>query len=209
MSDALRTDEYSKTSYTYADYLEWEGQERYELINGEAYMMASPTVAHQRILMGLSLQFGNWLSGKPCEVFSAPLDVRLFPKKNRSDSTVVQPDLLVVCTSRASGVCNNFLTHDDRRESCDSNKLSNDSVNGSPDMVIEIFSELDTYSYSLRKFACYLEAGVREYWIVDSETKKVIVNFLDNGYYIGTFYDKDASIPVSILPGLKISLKNL
>jgi len=41
MSDALRTEDYPKTKYTYADYLEWEGPERYELINGEAYMMAS------------------------------------------------------------------------------------------------------------------------------------------------------------------------
>ncbi|MCL2233299.1 MAG: Uma2 family endonuclease [Treponema sp.] len=41
MSDALRNDGFGKNKrYTYADYLEWEGPQRYQLINGEAYMMA-------------------------------------------------------------------------------------------------------------------------------------------------------------------------
>ena len=188
MSDALRTDDYVKASYTYADYLEWEGPERYELLSGEAYMMASPTVAHQRISKKLLVQFDNWLEGKPSEIFSAPLDVRPFPKKNKSDSTIVQPDLLVVC---------------------DDNKLSKGSVDGAPDLVIEIISPSNTHSKLFLKFQYYLKAGVREYWVVDPESKSIQVHVYDNGRYISTFYNKDANIPVAILPGLKITLKDL
>jgi len=120
MSDAMAIDNFDENrSYTYADYLTWEGKERYQLINGEVFQMASPSVIHQAILMGLSSKFDNWLQGKPCKVFASPLDVRLFPKKDKSDKTVVQPDLLVVC---------------------DKNKIVKNSIDGSPDLVIEIVS---------------------------------------------------------------------
>ncbi|MCL2761912.1 MAG: Uma2 family endonuclease [Treponema sp.] len=190
MSDALRIDDEftEKRSYTYADYLEWEGPERFQLLNGEVFQMASPSVTHQSLLMELSLQFGNWLRGKPCQVFAAPLDVRLFPKKDNSDKTVVQPDLLVVC---------------------DKNKLSKGSVNGPPDLVLEIVSPSNSHSELFRKFQYYLEAGVREYWIIDPESKKVQVHIYENGRYISTIYTEDVRIPVAVLPGLEITFEGL
>jgi hypothetical protein len=51
MSDAIPSSEFEENRrYTYADYLGWEGPERYQLINGEAFMMVSPSVAHQGII---------------------------------------------------------------------------------------------------------------------------------------------------------------
>ena len=189
MANALRADNYEeKPSYTYADYLEWEGPERYELYNGEAYQMASPTVTHQALLMGLSIQFGNWLQGKPCKVFAAPLDVRLFPKKDKSDKTVVQPDLLVVC---------------------DETTIDKGSINGAPDLVIEIVSPSNSYSELFRKFHYYLKAGVREYWVVDPEEKIVQVHIYENGHYISTAYEDNEHISVTVLPGLEIALEDL
>ena len=189
MSDALRADEYEDNDrYTYADYLKWPGTERYQLINGEAFMMASPSVAHQAILMGLSSKFDIWLQGKPCKVFAAPLDVRLFPKKDNSDNTVLQPDLLVVC---------------------DNKKLSKGSVDGPPDLVVEIISPSNTHSRLFHKFQYYLEAGVREYWIIDPAEKKVHVHIYDNGRYITSIYEDNACVPVTILQGLEIPLEDL
>jgi len=190
MSDAIRIDEAFEENrrYTYADYLTWEGPQRYELLGGEAFMMSSPSVAHQAILAELVTEFNTWLRGKPCRVFAAPLDVRLFPKADKSDRTVVQPDLLVVC---------------------DESKLDKGSVNGPPDMIIEIFSPSNSSSELLRKFNYYLEAGVREYWVLDPETKKVNVHIYENGRYISmTFKDNDR-IPVTVLQGLEISLEAL
>jgi len=189
MSDPARIDEYEDNRhYTYADYLKWEGTERFQLINGEVYQMASPSVAHQALLMGLSAKFDNWLQGKPCRVFGSPLDVRLFPKKDKSDSTVVQPDLLVVC---------------------DKSKLSKGSVDGPPDLVIEIVSPSNTYSELFLKFNYYLKAGVREYWVIDPEIKKIVVHIYENGHYLSTNYEDNDHIPVTILPGLEISLEEL
>jgi Uma2 family endonuclease len=123
MSDALRIDYEENQRYTYADYLKWESTERYQLMYGEAFMMASPSVGHQGIVAELVMQFKMFLRGKPCRVFPAPLDVRPFPEEDDSDDTVVQPDLLVVC---------------------DRAKLATGSVNGAPDLVIEIASPSNT-----------------------------------------------------------------
>ncbi|MDR1863595.1 MAG: Uma2 family endonuclease, partial [Treponema sp.] len=120
--------------FTYADYLEWEGSERYELINGEAFLMASPSVEHQAILGEIARQIANFLVGKPCRVFMAPLDVRLFPREDKSDNTVVQPDILVVC---------------------DKSKLSKGSVDGPPDLVMEIVSPSNTQKLMFLKFQTY------------------------------------------------------
>ena len=189
MSDAARIDEFdTKNSYTYADYLTWEGPERYELINGQSYMMASPSVVHQAILVELTLQFGNWLQGKPCKVFPAPLDVRLFPKSDKSDETVVQPDLLVVC---------------------DKDKISKNSIDGAPDLVVEILSPSNIEKYLLLKFHYYLKAGVREYWVIDPKGKTVYVHCYDNERFDSTMYKENDCVPVDVLPGLKIDFKEI
>jgi len=191
MSDALRIDEEyytEKRRYTYADYLEWEGPERYQLFNGEVYQMASPSVEHQAILGEIFNQFYNWLKGKPCRVFASPLDVRLFPKKDKSDKTVVQPDLLVVC---------------------DKAKIAEGSINGAPDLVIEIVSPSNTHSELFLKFQYYMKAGVREYWIIDPGRKNVQVNLYDNGRYITSLYEDNTPIPVTILPGMEVNIEEL
>jgi Uma2 family endonuclease len=185
----MRISEFEENGrYTYADYLEWEGPERYQLINGEAFMMASPTVAHQALAMELSIQFGNWLRGKPCRVFAAPLDVRLFPEEDNSDNTVVQPDVLVVC---------------------DKDKLGKGSINGPPDLVIEILSPSNSNKEMFLKFHYYMEAGVKEYWVIDAEEKRILVHINENGRYISTGYKENACISVTVLPGLNIDLQTL
>ena len=190
MQNAARVGEefQGERRYTYADYLEWEGQERYELYDGEAFMMSSPSVAHQALLMGLSSAFDVWLQGKPCRVFAAPLDVRLFPKEDKSDRTVAQPDLLVVC---------------------DKDKLDKGSVNGPPDLIIEIFSPSNTRGDLFRKFNYYLEAGVREYWVIDPESRSAQVHIYENGHYISSTYSGNDRIPVATLEGFEISLEAL
>lgn len=174
--------------YTYADYLEWEGPERYQLLGGEAFMMASPSVAHQAILRDLSRQFSTWLLGKPCQVFFAPLDVRLFPEEDNSDDTVVQPDMLVVCGK---------------------GKLGKGSVNGPPDMLVEINSPSNSSGELLRKFQYYLDAEVLEYWIIDPDGKKVQVHVYEKGRFISTGYKEAVHIPVTVLPGLAVDLGSL
>ena len=169
---------------TYADYSAWDGDERWELINGVPYAMSpGPSEGHQSVLLKLARQLGDYLDGKPCKVFVAPFDVRL--NANTYDDTVVQPDILVVC---------------------DDSKLDGKSCVGAPDLVIEILSPSTALKDKNLKFKKYLEAGVREYWIADPDSKTISAHILDNGRYYVTSYAEADTAPVQVLEGCEIDL---
>jgi len=110
--------------YSYADYLSWKFGERIELIKGYIRQMAAPNAYHQEISIELSTYFKNHFKAtqKPCKVFSAPFDVRLYnyAKSATADKdiyTVVQPDLSIIC---------------------DKSKIDTKGCLGAPDLIIEI-----------------------------------------------------------------------
>jgi Uma2 family endonuclease len=175
-----------ETRYTYADVLTWDEGERYELLDGEALMMATPSRIHQKILGELFAQFHNFLKGKPCEVYPAPFGVRLFPQKDNSDDTFFEPDITVVC---------------------DPSKLDDRGCNGPPDLVVEILSP-STAKYDLiEKLNKYRLAGVRECWFVDPEEKIVQAHIMEGGEHKFAVYESGDTAPVRILPGCQIDLK--
>ena len=173
--------------YTYADYKDWELKpgERYELIRGVPYAMSAPNLPHQRVLRELILEIGNFLKGKPCEVFAAPLDVRLFYEEDESDDTVVQPDIVVICDDEKKGY-----------EGC----------RGAPDLAVEILSPSNTAIEMERKLNLYREAEIKEYWIADPKNKHIRVYRLANGRYEMEAYSAGDTLRSAALPGLTISL---
>ena len=174
--------------YTYADVLEWDESIRAEIIDGDLYMMAPPDTSHQDISREIFVRFCNFLKGKTCRAYSAPFGVRLFPKKNLSDDTFVEPDIIVVC---------------------DKNKIDKRGCNGAPDLIIEVLSPSTARHDQMVKFRLYQKAGVREYWIVDGENRVLYVHILENGNYVTTVYDETEEVPVSVLPGCIIPLKEV
>jgi len=177
----------SDKRYTYADYASWNDDNRYELIDGVAYMMSAPSTEHQRILGKLYVLIANYLDGKQCEVFLSPFDVCINGKGD-SDDTVVQPDILVIC---------------------DDSILDEKRCNGAPDMTIEILSPSTSSRDRIKKLNKYLQAGVREYWIVDPETKDVAVHILENGKYTINVYEYDDLISISIFKDCEIALRDV
>ena len=155
-------------SYTYADYLLWQFEERVELLRGRLRQMAAPSRKHQTISMKLTRPLVNAVWGGPCCVFAAPFDVRLtrFSKaQNKEVITVVQPDLCVIC---------------------DAAKLDDRGCLGAPDLIVEILSPGNSRTEMKDKFEIYQEAGVLEYWIVLPTEKTIQVWKLnDEGFYIG------------------------
>jgi Uma2 family endonuclease len=192
----------SRKKYTYADVLEWDESVRAEIINGELFMM--PLTQHQFILSELFFIIKRFLQGKSCKVIPAPFGVRLFPRDDLSDDTLVEPDITVVC---------------------DPDKIDDRGCNGAPDLVIEILSPSNKRHDMLRKFNLYLDAGVKEYWVVDPEQESVQVHILRGDRYTTEVYAlpregeelppalakvEVASVaPVSVLPGLKIDLRDV
>lgn len=179
-----------KERFTFADVLTWDENERIEIIDGEAVMMAPPTVRHQRISREIFRQLANYLEGKKCEVFAAPFGVRLFEKDGdrlEDVDTMVEPDISVVC---------------------DKNKLDKNGCKGAPDMVIEILSPSTLRHDRLVKLGLYQRAGVREYWIVDPENRAVQV-FLQDGngsLKIHEEYGPGDVVKVNVLDGCFVEL---
>lgn len=176
--------------FTFKDYLTWNDNERWELINGVAYNMApAPSVNHQRISRQLLLQIGIFLSDKPCEVFSAPLDVRLSETNEKDEDTknVVQPDIVVIC---------------------DSSKLDEKGCKGAPDLIIEIVSPASASIDNIKKMELYEKNGVKEYWIVHPIYKIITIHKItENGLYgKPEIYSEEDKIKVELLKGLTIDL---
>ena len=88
-------------------------------------------------------------------------------------------------------------------------KRGNEGCRGAPDLVIEILSPSNTGEEYVRKFNLYLEAGVREYWVVAPKSKTVQVFDLQNGAYIGTVYHSGAALSSKVLEGLTVTLDGL
>ena len=173
--------------YTYADYASWDDDKRYELIDGVAYLMSSPTFTHQRIIINLARKLADYLDGKPCEVVIAPMDICLGAKGD-DDDTVVQPDVFVIC---------------------DKTKIEKSRLNGAPDLAIEVISPSTSRHDRIKKLNKYLQAGVREYWIVDPEDKAITVHVLENGRYVLSAFEETDTISVNILDGCTISLPDV
>ncbi|MDI9258725.1 MULTISPECIES: Uma2 family endonuclease [Alicyclobacillus] len=154
MSKPERT---SDVRYTYREYVEWDGPERWELIEGVPYLLASPSPLHQQIVLQLGAEFALYLRGRPCRAFVAPMDLCFEEDEGTMD--VVQPDLFVICPPY----------REDRR------------VVGVPVLVAEVLSPSTAAHDTIRKMLLYERAGVPEYWIVEPEERAVHVYRANHG----------------------------
>jgi Uma2 family endonuclease len=158
-----------KASYTYADYLMWHFKERVELIKGKIFKMSpAPSSFHQDISGNLFFELRNFINKGPCKLYAAPFDVRLINfKQSTADyqiTTVVQPDLCVIC---------------------DRSKIDEKGCIGAPDLIIEILSPGNSKKEMDIKYDLYEENGVLEYWIVNPSEKTIAIFVLQNEKYIG------------------------
>jgi Uma2 family endonuclease len=143
----------------------WQFQERVELIKGFVIKMSpAPSSRNQGISHNLNGCFYINFHKKPCRVFVAPFDVRLPIKSDMKETTVVQPDLCVIC-------------HE--------SKIDKRGCNGSPDLVVEIISPGNSKHDIHTKFNLYQEAAVKEYWIIVPEERTIFIYTLSNGKYVG------------------------
>ncbi|HLA34067.1 MAG TPA: Uma2 family endonuclease [Rhodocyclaceae bacterium] len=177
----------SAVVHTYADYITWPADARYELIDGVAYAMSpAPTRRHQRIVGQVFRQIANALDGARCEAYIAPFDVRL-PQGDASDAaidTVVQPDISIIC---------------------DPDKLDERGCCGAPDWIIEVLSPGTVGHDQIVKKALYERVGVREYWTVHPIDNIVTVYVLENGSYgKPTLQELIGTTSSAVLPGVAV-----
>lgn len=169
--------------YTLDDYYAWPEDQRIELIDGVIYEMKAPTATHQSAAGEIYRQIANFIldhKGK-CRPFIFPIDVQL----DRDHKTMVQPDVIIVCNT---------------------DMIIDRCVFGAPDFVLEVLSPSTRRKDCVKKLDKYMEAGVREYWMVDIKQKKVVVYQFESETY-PVIYGFEQPVPVGIYDGkLKIDM---
>lgn len=170
--------------YTIADIYNLPEGQRAELMNGKMYMMAPPNTRHQELVHFLDKTIGNYIDSEngDCKIFPAPFGVFL----NESDAEYVEPDISVIC---------------------DKSKIDEDGCKGAPDWVIEIVSPASrSRDYGIKLFK-YRAAGVREYWIVDSDKDRITVWSFEQD--IMEEYSFCNSVKAGIYDGFEIDFSKL
>lgn len=171
--------------YTIDDIDSLPGGVRAELIDGRIYYMASPTFTHQNILGWLYVEITNYIrsKGNSCKVVMAPFAVFL----NKDTVNYVEPDISVIC---------------------DVSKLDDKGCHGAPDWILEISSP-STHRMDMGiKLFKYRTAGVREYWVVDTDNKEIFVwNFENDDNFVK--YSFADIVPAGIYHDYSINFSTL
>jgi Uma2 family endonuclease len=130
-----------------------------QLINDVIVMSPAPTPPHQELLDEIYYQLKNYVkTNNKGKTFFAPVDVYL------NEKNVYQPDIFYLSNEQISFV---------KRK----------AVYGAPALVIEILSE-GNKRYDLKdKKLVYAQSGVKEYWVIDPDTKQCKGFILNNGTY--------------------------
>ena len=169
--------------YTLEDYYALPDHVRAELIDGNLILMESPSSIHQILVNRICYSLTSYIDthkGK-CMAIPSPMDVQL----DCDEKTMLEPDVLVVC---------------------DRSKIIHRCVYGAPDFIVEILSPSTKRKDMTLKLTKYWNAGVREYWVVDPDRKKIITYCQpreeNRGFdYDVALYGFDDVVPVGIFSG--------
>ncbi|WP_018751274.1 type II toxin-antitoxin system Phd/YefM family antitoxin [Paenibacillus sanguinis] len=182
------------TSYTrvsHEEFLELSeaSDQRFELIDGILYNLASPSFQHQHAVHELHGAFYGWFKGKPCTPLTAPFDVTL--QKSVGNTCVVQPDLVVIC---------------DKEHMDEHGKYQ-----GIPKLVVEVLSPSTRSRDVIQKLDLYRACGIQEYWVVDPMKQQITVyifrdkEIADICYYTNA---ADSFAASQVFDGLHISMSD-
>ena len=167
--------------YTIEDYYRLPEGERFELIDGVLYDMGAPTLTHQDIVGNIYFELKMHIRNNkgPCKVYVSPVDVHVNPFDNK---TMVQPDVMVICKKE---------------------KIEIKTIEGAPDLVVEVVSPSSRKRDGIIKYQKYRDTCVREYWIVDPMKGFTTVHHFSDGKETGSpeVYPFSESIPVGIWNG--------
>lgn len=146
---------------TYEEFTDFykKTDKRYEFIDGEVFLLASPLLTHQKVVMNLLSILIQTFKDKVCAPFSAPFDIHL--KKSEDNICVVQPDIMVICDLE------DVINEEDR-------------YLGTPSLVMEVVSKWSLGRDSINKLGLYMQSGIEEYWIINPLNKEITVYFFNN-----------------------------
>ena len=161
----------------------FEEDKRYELDEGELIEMTRPAFRHNYVLANLQFEVTLYLREKSLGL--ALLSENLYAL---SPNTRRSPDLAVILG--------------DRREELEDAKV----ISIIPDIAAEVLSPSESTRMVHRKLRQYFEAGVKEVWLVDTESEEVEVW---TASLPQRTFGRDESLTSMLLPGFELPLKKL
>ncbi len=176
----------AKVRFNYDDYRQLPEGKRYEILDGELFVIPAPGIRHQRLTGDIfSRLLHHVREQRTGEVFIAPCDVVL------SEEVIVQPDIAFVRRER-QGIVGEL------------------NIGGPPDLVVEILSPGSRSKDLEIKRKMYARFVVPEYWIVDpdAETVEVLV-WSESGYVRDAVHGLSDRLSSPLLPGLDLPLREI
>ncbi len=175
-------------SVSYEEFIERyeQTEDRLEYIDGVVYALASPSFAHQKTAMVFANNLYNFLSGKKCQAYMAPLDVHFESKEPKA---CVQPDILVIC---------------------DEENIRDGMYYGIPRVVVEVVSPSSRSKDMITKLNLYWNQGVEEFLLIDPVRKTLNYwHFKDGEISEDGLLGIDDVFTSRALEGFEIALKEI
>ncbi len=172
--------------FNYQDYCLLPEGKRYEIIDGEIYVVPAPSFEHQDFLGNLYFLLRSFVRGNNLGVVVvAPFDVIL------SEEDVVQPDLVFISRDRLD-------------------IITGRGCEGPPDLVVEILSPGTAHRDRDLKRKLYARYGVQEYWLIGPDTHTIEVLALEGEDFrrIALVGEGDV-LSSEVLSGLKLRVEEV
>ena len=156
-----------------------------ELWDGELIMAPAPRFEHQQITLRFYRSLYDWVAAHDLGVVTtAPIDMVLSPHR------VVQPDVLFIAKERLSVI--------------------QGAIYGPADLAAEVVSLGTRNRDRIEKRDLFEQHGVKEYWIIDPESKTVDVLYLVNARYeLAMRSNPGQTAKSQLLPGFEVSVQSL
>ena len=167
---------------SYADLERWpDDGRRYELYDGEVYVIPSPLLIHQMVAARLYDALRDYVRTHGGIVLFAPLDIVL------TEHDVVQPDLLLFTRDREHLLALRKVTR------------------VPPDLAVEILSPSTARNDRGRKRQLLARHGVREYWLVDPDAVAIeVYSQTERQLVLASTATGANTVQSPLLPGLSL-----
>lgn len=179
---------------SYEEFIEFteKTDARYELIDGEVFFLASPNYGHQTAVAELNFILFTWFKGKKCRPLTSPFDITLV--KSEKNICVVQPDIVVICDTDKVNEKGRYM--------------------GVPSLAVEVLSKSTRGRDMVKKLDLYMQTGIKEYWVVDTDKKEIYVYNFDkingeNNISDYTAYTKGMILKSKAFDGLEVRLEEV
>jgi Uma2 family endonuclease len=156
-----------------------EDGRRYELYDGEMYVVPAPVPKHQIVQQSLAEILHAYAAKHGGFSVPSPIDIVF------SQYDVLQPDIVYFTPERA------HLIDIER------------AIQDAPDLCIEVLSPSTRDTDRGRKMPVFARYGVREYWIADPDVRGIEIYTLKGaGYVLAGAVSGDERVTSPLLPGL-------